>query len=149
MSSIKNSVGAGTFKNVWCLVDGEKKDVAENGRISCAVFVSAILLMAGLIAKSHATVSSTIKDLLSSGWKELELKNIVPGAIILWEAKEQAGTVNKHLGFYIGNKKAISNSYKVGSPQIHDWQYTDNGGRKIEKIFWHDRLGNLEDRKES
>lgn len=147
MSSIRNSVGAGTFKNVWCLVAGEKKDITENGRISCAVFVSSILLMSALINKSHATVASTVKDMIESGWQEIETKNIKSGAVILWEPKEQDGSINRHLGFYIGNNQAISNSYSMGTPQTHDWQY--NSGRKIEKIFWHDKLGKIKERKES
>ena len=57
---------------------------------------------------SH-TVESAVKDMEQSGWKQT--KKLAPGNIIVWEEKKD----HAHIGFYIGNDKAISNSSKKNS----------------------------------
>lgn len=137
ITAIKNSVGSNTFKNFYALVDGEKKDILENGNLSCAIFVSNILNMFGLIKSPHVTVVSTIKDIESFGWTKVsELK---VGAIILWESVDFGATgFHSHLGFYIGDNKAISNSPELGCPIEHSFDF--EGKRKIDGIYWHEKL---------
>ena len=124
-------------------VGGKKKDILKDGELSCASFVSSVLLMFGLIKKRHATVKGTVKDMFRSGWQEIEKPK--PGCVLVWEKRHVPGrSEHKHIGFYHNNKSALSNSHKQKSPQIHHLTYgTKKDGlpvRKIEKIFWHKRL---------
>lgn len=150
LSVIKNSIGSKIFRNSFTIIDGQKKDLLKNGKLSCAFFVSSILVIFKLIKEVHLTVDGTIKDLEKSGWKKVYpvkffakqklfsmVKKLKIGSIILWEEKNG----HKHLGFFIGKNQAISNAfyfYKKREPIIHHLTY--NGRRKIEEIFWHKKL---------
>jgi len=134
-ATIKKSVGSKMFQNIYALVDGEKKDVAENGTFSCANFASSILVMFGLIKKRHATVKSTILDIETSGWKKVDEPKI--GAVIIWGPWEKSD--RDHIGFYIGDEKAISTESKDGgAPREHHWTYNDK--RPVKAIYWHKTL---------
>ena len=127
------------FRNFYIEENGREKDVLENGGLSCAVFVSAILYLNKVIQDVHAIVGSTTKDMIASGW--YEIKDLRPGAVLIWENKlgHDDGKMHEHNGFYIGNDEAISNDSKgTGFPWKH--HYTYNGTRKIEKIYWHSAL---------
>ncbi len=136
LAFVKNSVGSDMFRNLYAEVNGEKKDILEDGRISCAAFVSAILLQFGLIKKGHTIINGTIGDMEDSGWTKIDKPK--EGCVLLWEPMEIDGSVNKHIGFYINNDQAISNSFEKRTPQIHHWTY--NNKRKITAMYWHDRL---------
>ena len=143
LKAIKNSVGAKTWCSFFAQVDGKKKDILKNGDLSCAFFVSSILVMFGLMKRIHMTVKSTVKDMEENGW--YEIKNLKPGSVILWEEKEQKkGSRHFHLGFYVGNNRAVSNRWEHKEPIIHHHTYGKKGDkspvRKIEKIFWHEKL---------
>ena len=143
LKMLENSVTSPTylFKNLYMVTDeGQIRDILEDGGLSCAVFVSWILLPLNLIKSAHATVAATIKDLKESDWQEtVELK---PGSVILWEKKvgDEDGKMHDHLGFFIGQDEAISNNSRGtgGGERIpHKHHCTYNDTRKIEKIFWH------------
>ncbi|MEK7578783.1 MAG: hypothetical protein AAB789_00375 [Patescibacteria group bacterium] len=139
---IKNSVGSKIFRNFYAEVDGERADIVRNGDRSCAWFASSLLCLLKLIKAAHTTVDGTIGDLQQSGWKKIEKPEI--GSILVWE-KIDFGNKNlrKHIGFYIGNNKAISNSSKKGQPVIHHWTYgikRNKPVREVEVIFWHKKL---------
>jgi len=140
---IKNGAGSKMFCNSYATINNKKTDILQNGKLSCAFFASSILVLFKLIKEIHGTVDGTIKDLKQSGWKKIE-KPIV-GSVIVWE-KVDFGNQNfhKHIGFYIGNNKAIStNSFKKGRPVIHHWTYEIKRNkpiRKVESIFWHKKL---------
>lgn len=137
LAVIKNSVGSKMFRNLYANVDGVKKDITENGNLSCAFFASSILLMSGLIKNIHATVIGTIKDLEQSGW--IETQEPKEGAILVWAEKDFGeGRKHKHIGFYIGNNIAISNSSSSGFPTEHNFEKYE--GRTLEKIFWNPKL---------
>jgi len=136
LAFVKNSIGSNTFRNLYALVNDEKKDILEDGKVSCAAFTSAILLQFGLIQKGHATVDSTIKDMEESGWYKINESK--EGCVLVWEPTELDGSTNKHTGFYIDNDQAISNSYAKRTPQIHHWTYDDT--RKIIAMYWHNKL---------
>jgi hypothetical protein len=142
LTFIKNSVGTKLFQNFYILENENEKDVLAGGEISCAIFVSNILHMfpsLNLIKSPHLTISSTIKDMQSCGW--YEINNLKVGAIILWEGAVFENTgLHKHIGFYIGDDRAISNSDKIKTPTEHDLNFDKT--RKIEKIFWNDNLKN-------
>lgn len=130
------------FRNFYIEKDGVMIDSLEDGKNSCAVFVSSILVLLNdlshWIKGPHTTVISTEKDMIESGWREI--KDLKPGAVLIWEKKEgRDGNIHSHIGFYVGNDQAISNDSKgTGFPHKH--HYTYYGTRKIEKIYWHSAL---------
>ena len=122
------------FRHVYVLDNGEKRDILKNGELSCAYYVSCILKLFNLISDLHTTVDGAIKDMLNSDWGLTE--KLVPGNILVWEDKKSSnGEIHSHLGFYLGEDKAISNSKGKGTPIIHHFTY--NQERKIIKILTH------------
>ncbi len=137
LAVIKNALGSNMFRNFYAEVDGVKKDILEDGNLSCAIFVSNVAHMFGLIKGPHTTVKSTIVDLEQSGWYEIEKIEI--GAVLHWESVDFGKTgMHEHIGFYMGEGIAISNSATKGYPVEHSYDY--EGKRKIEKIFFHKSL---------
>ncbi|HDQ16849.1 MAG TPA: hypothetical protein ENN31_01865 [Candidatus Vogelbacteria bacterium] len=138
---INNSLKTKIFKNFFVKDKKKKIDIVNNGRFACAWYASAVLLLSGLIDKTRLTVNSLEKDLLRNNWREV--KKIKKGAILIWKEKENYGASNRHIGFYIGNNKAVSNNSQKGYPIIHHYTFgKDKNGpkRKIEKIYWHQKL---------
>jgi hypothetical protein len=137
VACIRNSVGTKMFQEYYARVDGKKKEVVENGNKSCALYASSILYLFGLVSSVQPTVHRMLSDMGKSGWVIIKRPKI--GCIILWEEK-MFGDNNprKHVGFYIGNGKAISNSSAKRVPCIHD--YTSFDGRGIQAMFWHPKL---------
>ena len=139
LKMIKNSVGTKMFRSLYLRADGKKIDATHDGILSCAYFVSNILLIWGLIREGHANVENTIKDMLKNGWKEISKDKIKPGDVIVWEKEESkydfkyCAIEHLHNGFYIGNKKAISNNEFKKFPAVHSWNY--NGKRKIIAVY--------------
>ena len=146
LKMIQNSIVSPNylFRNLYFRNEGgDIIDILEDGGLSCAVFVSWILIPLGLLKSAHATVSATIKDLKESGWKEIT--DLKPGAVLLWEQKvgDDDGKMHDHLGFFLGNDEAVSNNSRGtgGGERIpHKHHYTYNDTRKIEKIFWNPDL---------
>ena len=142
LANIHNSVGSGLFRNLWAEVDGDKKDILEDGGLSCAQFVSGILYLNGLIKERHATVEGTVRDIEGFGWKKIKEPKI--GSILVWEAMEYPdGSKHGHIGFYVGDQKAISNSPKEKSPQYHRWTYArenESDYRRVSSIYWNTLL---------
>ncbi|OGN00928.1 MAG: hypothetical protein A3I26_01405 [Candidatus Yanofskybacteria bacterium RIFCSPLOWO2_02_FULL_43_10] len=142
LAIVENSVKGGDnylFRNFYAINNGQEVDILEDGKNSCAAFVSWILIALELIKMPHATVEGTVRDLLQSGWHEInELK---PGAVLLWEKAvgKYDGLLHSHIGFYVGDNEAVSNgSQGEGVPWKHHITY--GGTRKIEKIYWHPEL---------
>ncbi len=144
---IKNSVGSKMFRNSYAKINDKKTDILQNGMLSCAFFVSSILVLFKLIKEIHGTVDGTVRDLEQSGWQKTTKPKI--GSVIVWE-KIDFGNKNfhKHIGFYIGNNKAIStnnfkNNFKKRQIVIHHWTYgikRNKPIRKVEQIFWNKKL---------
>jgi hypothetical protein len=134
LAMIKNSVGTKMFRNLYLEKKNQRIDITNRGSLSCAFFVSNILLIFDLISSGHATVEATTKDMKRNGWKRISQKEAKPGDIIIWEKKKDInGRLHLHNGFYIGNKKAISNDSNKGVPIIHNWDY--NNKRRIVAIY--------------
>lgn len=129
LAVINNSVNSSSFKDIFGKINNKKVNLTKNGHLSCAYFVSAILKLFGLIDDIHLTVDSTVLDLQNYGWKKINLTKIDSGDIIIWKDKDG----HKHIGFYIGNNQAVSNSSKLGKIKKH--HYTFNNKREIEKVF--------------
>lgn len=142
ISVIKNSVGTKMFRNFFVVENGKKKDAMKNGVLSCAYFVSFILCALGFIKRIHGTVDSAVKDLKESGWAEIKAPKV--GSVLVWEEKDFGdGDTHKHIGFYIGDNKAISNSFKFKTPIKHHYTFGTVKGkpkRKIEAIFWNSKI---------
>ncbi len=141
MKTIENSVGSKIFKNLPVETGGKKKDILQNGKYSCAMLVSGILLLFGLIKEKHATVSGLLRDMEKFGWIKISKKK--RGSILRWEPQKRNGKANEHVGFYVGNYKAISNSRIKKVPQKHHWTYGKNKSgpkRKVNEIYWHPKL---------
>ena len=105
---------------------------------------TSILRLVDLIPELHTTVKGTVKAMEKVGWRPIKKPRV--GSIIVWGPKtfKKSGETHGHIGFFIGNKKAISNSSKKRSPAIHHWTYGTKQGqptRKIEAIYWNEKLG--------
>ncbi len=137
---IYNSCGTNIFKRVFVKKNNKIIDVCDNGRLSCAVFVSYVLKLFDLIKTPHATVLSTIIDLENSGWYKITKPKI--GSVLVWEEGDSSNG-HRHIGFYIGNNKAISNSSKLGVPKVHHWTYgliKNKSKRAVMAMYWHNKL---------
>jgi hypothetical protein len=134
LAVIRNSVGTHMFRTFYAFVDEKKQDIIGRGDLSCAFFVSFVLAGFSLIKSMHGTVDGTVRDMESSGWKYI--KTPKPGCIIVWEPRvDKQGELHKHIGFYIGEEKAISNDSKKGSPRVHSYNF-----RKVSKLYWNSKL---------
>jgi hypothetical protein len=134
---IKNSIGTRMFRNSYYSLNNKKTDILQNGSLSCAVFASSLLFIFKFIKDVHATVDGTIRDLEESGWEKVN--KAAAGDVIIWEAIEVKGrSLHKHIGFYLGNNQAVSNSSKTGLIAKHHLTYGAKAGkpkRKIESIY--------------
>lgn len=134
LQMIRNSVGTKMFRNLYLKIRGKKIDATENGDLSCAYFVSNILLIWGLISEGHATIKGTKEDMKKNNWKEISKQKIKPGDVVVWEEKmSNKGRIRSHIGFYIGNKKTISHFDGIKAITCHHWTYNDK--RKIIAVY--------------
>ncbi len=137
---IKNSQGSQMFRHLYVLKNGKKRDILKNGQLSCAYYVSSILKIFDLISQPHATVKGAIKDMLKNGWRPT--KKLKSGNVLVWQEKKCVnGRAHQHLGFYLGDSKAIRNKHERGVPIIHHFTYgqtkTGQPRRKIIQILAH------------
>jgi hypothetical protein len=136
---IKNSVGTKMFRNLYLKKGDKKIDVTENGELSCAYFVSNVLLIWGLISRGHATIKSTRSDMEKNGWKKIALKNIRPGDVVVWDEKKSIkGRACSHIGFYVGKEETISHSDGVRAISAHHWTY--NNQRAIIAVYRYSKF---------
>jgi hypothetical protein len=147
LAIIKNACGSVIWSNYYALVNGKKEDIVHDGATSCAFFVSSILKTFDLIKKLHLTVKGTEKDLKESGWQRIKVSSKMPkGSIIIWERKLSVDKQLKkqerhnHIGFYIGDEKAVSIWTYHNFPVIHHWTY--NKSRKIIRVYWNKQIKN-------
>lgn len=139
LAVIKNSVGSKLFRNFYARVNEKRTDIMQNGDLSCAFYVSSVLTLFKLIREVHGTVDATVKDLRKRGWRVVKKPRV--GSVLVWEKLNFADNgFHKHIGFYIGNNKAISNSYTLGYPRKHHWTF--GAKRKVELILHHSKLKN-------
>lgn len=109
----------------------------RNGELSCAFFVSSVLSLFKFIKEAHGTVNSTVKDLRESGWAEIEKPEV--GSILVWEKIDFGNNdIHTHIGFYMGNDEAISNSFELGRPVSHHWNF--NNTRNVDLILWNPKI---------
>lgn len=140
LAMIRNAVGSKMFRTFYALVDGKKKDLVNNGELACGFFVSTLLHSLHLIKEPHLTVEGTEKDLKESGWEEITLNDLRPGAVIIWAKQGPESEPHRHIGFFVGPDEAISTDSIQGVVAAH--HLTFQGTRAIEKAYWHRRLSN-------
>ncbi len=141
LTFIKKSAGSKMFQTIWAKVNGKKTDITKNGELSCAIFVSTILHAFGLIKEMHTTVNGLTKDIIDSKWQKISKPKI--GSVLIWEEIKFNDGPHKHIGFYVGNGIAISNSLKTKVPAKHRWTYGKTNGkpnRKVIAIYHHPKL---------
>ncbi len=135
---IKNSVGANFWRNLYLKINGGQQDILQDGELSCAFFVSSVLLTLGLIKEIHTTVKGALADMKITGWQEI--KKLKLGSVLVWE--EKFG--HRHLGFFMGSQIAISNRSSLRKPGRHHITFgvkkDGSPRRKIIKILWHKKL---------
>jgi len=137
LAAIRNCDGDTSYRDAYAKVNGTIKNITEGGINSCANVVTSIQIRFGFVSKVHTTIDGTIEDMLTNGW--YKIKGVRNGAVIVYEKKLlDSGEVHGHIGFYIGEGKAISNSHTWKTPEVHD--HKKHRGRKIESIWWHDAL---------
>lgn len=139
LAVIQNSVGSAMFQNLYAKVDGEVKDITDDGDLSCAFYVSSVLLMFGLIKEGHATVHGLLREFENEKWEEIHEPKA--GSVLVWEEEvDDKGDRHPHIGFYIGEEKALSSRPERGVVSEHHYTYGEEGRasmRKIEKVFHH------------
>jgi hypothetical protein len=140
LAAVHDSVGSRMFRHLYALDEqGKRSDILQDGRLGCAYYVAFILYHFQLVKQPHATVASTVKDMEESGWTIVEAPEI--GDVLLWEPSVEhvEDESHEHLGFYVGNERAVSNSSSTGEIVEHDWTFgVDNEGnpnRKVIKIL--------------
>lgn len=133
LSAINNSVGSTMFRDLWVKYDsGEIKNITNGGELSCAVYVSWILKIFDLLVERKATVDGLVKKMIESGWEEVDKAEIQAGDVIEWTRKSE-GFTHGHVGFYVGENKAVSNSWKLKKIVKHGWDF--GGRREIVRVL--------------
>ncbi len=129
---LHNSVGSNLFRNLYVRTAKRGEfDALDDGYNSCAFYVSAVLVIFKKLSGIHGTIDSTIKDLTESGW--IKVNKPREGDVIVWEAQQFNDGIKEHIGFSIGNSRAISISWTNKTPTEHS--DTFDGKRNIVSIF--------------
>ncbi|MEK7464317.1 MAG: hypothetical protein AAB617_00900 [Patescibacteria group bacterium] len=150
LAFIKNSVGSKAFQEFYCLVNGKKLEVLQRGRVSCAFYLTSVLKIFSLVKNIQITIHRALDEMERSGWRRIHKPRV--GAIIVWEEiksdKDKNSKIfassHKHMGFFVGNNRAVSTSTKKRVPIEHGLVYSggQKSNRKIIAIYWHPRLNN-------
>lgn len=128
---IENSAGSNTYRNLYMVDEkGNEFDASQNGKKSCALFVTGILKMFNRVDNLHSTCSGTLKYIREADtWAQTS--NPQAGDLVFWDAtQEDTG----HVGFFLDEARSISNSEEDGHPMIHPHELKD--GRKPIS-YWH------------
>lgn len=135
LALIRNAVGSRLFRNVYATwPDGRHEDLLRDGELSCAVFVSSILTLAGKLSRPHATVASTVKAMKAAGWVTVPVVERQEGDVLVWEAVIYAnGEAHQHIGFSLGNGRVVSTSMNEKAPIEHDETFDER--RKIVEVL--------------
>jgi|GEM_PF-99608 len=114
LDRIEQSVGSTLFQHLFVKEDETVRDVTQGGELSCALHVSSVLAMVGLIDRPHATVGSTLRALENAGWTPTP--HPAEGALVVWPAGRDG---HEHIGFYLNEHQAVSNSTTERVPVRH------------------------------
>ncbi|MFZ3008954.1 MAG: hypothetical protein WA048_00800, partial [Minisyncoccia bacterium] len=80
----------------------------------------------------------TVKDLKKNGW--IETTEPIIGSIVVWrEGKTTNG--HSHIGFYVGDNKAVSTDSWKKTVEKNDWKF--DGKREVAEILWKPEISKL------
>ncbi|MFZ2560409.1 MAG: hypothetical protein WAW91_02140 [Candidatus Nanoperiomorbaceae bacterium] len=137
--AINHLVNVELFRQLW-MSDGT--DAAADGDSSCALVVSSILLLFGLIPRKYATVRSLLNELRQNGYRaSTDFATMQPGDVVHFATGK---TGNEHVGFCLKNDlvddnfvkqnvKLVSNDSNLGVPKMHGFTLRD--GREPVEFF--------------
>lgn len=136
LSVIKGSVGTNMFRHFYARIDGEETDTMEDGLKACAFYVSSVLAVFGVLDKPHSLVSSLVAAIEKAGWQKVE-SGPEPGDVLVWEPARPTPEDEPidHIGFYIGEERAISNLWRERTPGEHDWLFRGSSERQVVAIY--------------
>jgi hypothetical protein len=136
---VKNAPDARLFNSLFVRYKdtGAVKDVCNDGEYSCAFFVSSLLALTGYLEKPHATVAGLRAKMLELPHTKIATtEEILPGDIIFWEKIIfEDGSENEHVGFALGNSRAVSTSFKKQCVVEHDLVVPGGVGTVSRKII--------------
>lgn len=122
------------FRNFYIrTAEGAEMDAMSDGSNSCAFYVSSVLTLFGKLSGPHGTVKSTLADLERSGWRIVGPEDMRPGDVLLWAPMQIDGQWYEHLGFYLGDGRAVSTSWIEKKVIGHDARF--DGRRAIKQVF--------------
>lgn len=134
---IKNSVGTEMFRNFYVKTPERGEfDALDDGKNSCAFYVSGILTLFGQVKGVRGTIDSTVKDMEESGWVRANTKK--PGDVLVWETMHFEDGDYPHIGFYVGHDRAISTSWTELKVVEHDVKFGELN-RAITDIYRQDK----------
>lgn len=128
VKALENSVGSRLFNSLLVrFSDSEQvKDILNDGELSCAYFVSSLLVMHGLLGETHTTVAN-LRQVLTENpkWQEVPLESVEAGDVVFYKKRTFAdGSGNAHVGFAVGKTDAVSTDYKKKAVSQHKLDYT-------------------------
>jgi len=126
LKALENAKGTKIFNTFYVLDKrtGKERDVLNDGEFSCAFFVGGMLTLFGLLERPHATVTTTIEKIKERGHEPINPTNLEAGDIIVWEKQTfEDGTVNEHMGFYLGDERAVSTDYQKKEATHHHYTF--------------------------
>ncbi|PKL42866.1 MAG: hypothetical protein CVV41_12630 [Candidatus Riflebacteria bacterium HGW-Riflebacteria-1] len=99
----------------------------DYGNLACAKVVTTALKNAGALTRVHLNVRSTVADLKSKGWKEVNVPPFAEGDVITWKTYDYTGDGIKdpdtHVGIMVkdgSSFKAMNNSSRLRTPRLSD-----------------------------
>lgn len=133
---IENSVGTKMFNSLYAEVDGEKKDILEDGNLSCACFVSSVMYLFEMIDMQRARTESLKKFLDESpNFVKVDCSDAEPGDIAIYgEVEYPNGRLFPHSGFVKDANTVVSTNYKKKAVDKHALAETPSG-QKLEAIY--------------
>lgn len=129
-----NSIGTAMFRNFYIETSEGTMDAVSDGANSCAFYVSSVLVILKQLTGVHGTIKSTVADLEENNWQKVDEPDLQPGDVIIWRAMEFEDGIYEHIGFYVGDSKAVSTSQQEKRVVEHDLHFGD-AHRPIELIF--------------
>jgi hypothetical protein len=133
LKMVRNSIGTSMFRNWYIQTEQHGEfDAMRDGEDSCAFYVSGVLKIFDKVQSIHGLVDSVAKDLQESGWQSVT--EPIEGDVLIWEAQKFGDRMQHHIGFYVGNGKAISTSWKEKVVVEHEHNFGEQR-RKIEQVY--------------
>jgi len=136
LHGVRSIIGSELFRHLYVRnkTTGEEFDAVDDGQFSCALVVSSVLALNGLLDRPHATVTTTLKIMQENGWQKINQPK--PGAIVEWAAHDS----HAHIGFVLTETSCVSNSDHARTPIEHPFTMRD--GREPIAYYWHNDLDN-------